>query len=476
MNRRPPHHRNTAKRHKKPAKNVQNKNNLPKNAAQIELTITHIGGRGDGIGKASYTHNYQTAEHSVFVPDALPDEVVIVQPLSLTGQGIQAELRELVTASPARKNPDCGASPACGGCQFQHMSPPAYQSWKSQNLLSIIEKAELNPVEWREDYFASPHARRRARLAFRRRKDDALIGFRERGSHQIIYPTDCSILKEEIKTLIAQMRDDLLLALDNGMTGEVDITLCDNGCDVSLQCDSNWPQKTLTDLTQKAAMLDIARLSLVEKNQPATLLFVKQAPALHWQLPQGASEPTATLHPAPSSFLQADGDAEMVMKTDIFNALAGAQNILDLFAGSGTLSAPLLFQSPPPQKIAAYDSVKDALSAYDQIAFKQGLSMHLETTARNLFDAPLTPKELEGFDAAIIDPPRAGAIAQMPALAQSAIPTLIMVSCNPHSFARDAGILTKGGYDCQWARHIDQFALSAHSEIIACFTKEIIEA
>ena len=467
--------RNSAKRNAKSQNRKAAKNNLPKNAAPIALTITHIGGRGDGVGTAEYQHNYQTKTHAVFVPDTLPGEEVLAQPYNLTGQGIQANLTELRTPSPSRKAPDCEASPACGGCQFQHFKTQDYQSWKQKNLISLLEKAGIIPEQWRDDYFAEPHKRRRARLAIRRRKSDVLIGFRERASHQIIYPTGCTILHPDIMAMIAFLRDDLLLSLGDCMTGEVEITLCDNGCDISLHGDESWPSDVITQMTARAASSDIVRISLVEKGGAHTPIFVKETPFIRWQLPEGADRAFVTLTPAPASFLQADSSAEEIMRTDIFNALCGAEKILDLFAGSGTLSAALLFQSPPPLKICAYDSVPDALAAFDKIADSSGHSMHLETTARNLFDAPLTPKELEGFGAAIIDPPRAGAIAQMPALAASDIPQIIMVSCNPYSFARDAAMLQDGGYACQWARHIDQFALTAHSEIMALFTKEPLD-
>ena len=464
---------------------AQKSNQLAKNAPAIELTISHIGGRGDGVGTADYTHNYQTKSHHVFVPDTLPGEVVLVQPSSLNGQGISAKLSELISPSPQRKEPDCSASPACGGCQFQHMAQEFYRAWKSENVKSVLAKSDITPAQWYDDYFAKPYQRRRARLAFRRRKDDVLIGFRERGSHHIIYPQDCTMLDSELMNLVDGLRDNLLLGLHSGMTGEVELTLCDNGCDVTLHPDetssgTSWPADIITTMTVAAGALPIARLSLMEKaaqNAPAqaALLYMKDAPFIKWQMPEGAAYKQVKITPAASAFLQADRAAEAVMQADIFRALQGANHILDLFSGSGTLSAPLLFQNPPPHKITAFDSVPEALAVYDHLADNHGLSMHLKTQMRHLFDAPLTQKELEAFDAAIIDPPRAGAITQMPAIAASQIAKVMMVSCNPHSFARDARILIDGGYECQWARHIDQFALTSHSEIVALFTKQILD-
>lgn len=451
---------------------AQNKGALPKNAPQITLTISHIGGRGDGVGVASYTHHYQTKEHQVFVPNTLPGEEVIAQPHTLNGQGIQADLRELVTSSDDRKEPDCNAYPACGGCQFQHMQTPSYEAWKSAQLQAVLTKFGITPEEWRTPYQAPMQSRRRARLAFRRRRDDVIIGFRARASHHIIPPDACSILDKAIMTLLDTLRDDIFLCLEEGMIGDVDITSCDEGLDVTCHVTEEWPASVISQLTMRAAQTAIGRLSLAPKGQAPYLLFTNELPTITWHLPASASQQTIQLHPAPASFLQADRGAEQLMISDIFETLAKSDMILDLFAGSGTLSAPLLFRDVPPRKIAAYDSVKDALACYEEIAHKNGKATALDTHQRNLFDAPLTAKELEGFDAVIIDPPRAGATAQMPALAASHIPHIMMVSCNPHSFAKDAQLLQQGGYRCIWARHIDQFVLTSHSELIAYFHKE----
>ena len=339
-------------------------------------------------------------------------------------------------------------------------------------LQSALDKFSLTPATWLASYFSKNQARRRARLALRRRKHDALIGFRERASHQIIAPTGCAILVPEIMSVIAVLRDDLFLCLEDGATGEVEITLCDNGCDITFLADHPWPLSVTTALTQRAASYEIARLTLHAPKQPPDLLFTKHAPEITWQMPKAHTAKSLTLHPAPHSFLQADTQAEALMQDDILNALSHCDHILDLFAGSGTLSAPLLTRPKRPDRIAAYDSVPEALGCYTKLADQHGMSMQLTTTMRNLFHAPLTPAELAGFDGAIIDPPRAGASAQMPALAASAIGTIIMVSCNPHSFARDAALLTQGGYHFDWIRLIDQFKATAHCEVIACFTKK----
>jgi 23S rRNA (uracil1939-C5)-methyltransferase len=80
-------------------------------------------------------------------------------------------------------------------------------------------------------------------------------------------------------------------------------------------------------------------------------------------------------------------------------------------------------------------------------------------------------EDLAPYDAAIIDPPRAGAEAQVRELAASGVAQIGFVSCNPVTFARDAKTLTDGGYRLDWVQVVDQFRWSPHVELAASFTR-----
>ena len=96
------------------------------------------------------------------------------------------------------------------------------------------------------------------------------------------------------------------------------------------------------------------------------------------------------------------------------------------------------------------------------------------TETRDLFRNPLLPEDLNPFgaayDAVVIDPPRAGAEAQVAELAQARTPKLAYVSCNPITFARDAETLVKAGYTLDWVQVVDQFRWSSHTELVASLT------
>ena len=147
---------------------------------------------------------------------------------------------------------------------------------------------------------------------------------------------------------------------------------------------------------------------------------------------------------------------------DLVREEAGdARRVADLFSGCGTFALALA----DTYAVHAVDSTSaqiDALAA----AAKAGRA-NLTTETRDLFRRPLLASELARFDCVVLDPPRPGAQAQAQTLAQSAVPDVLYVSCNPASFARDARILIDGGYRLARVVPLDQFLWSPHVELFA---------
>jgi 23S rRNA (uracil1939-C5)-methyltransferase len=167
--------------------------------------------------------------------------------------------------------------------------------------------------------------------------------------------------------------------------------------------------------------------------------------------------------PPPGAFLQAVAAAEHEMAQIVTEAIVGVARVADLFCGIGTFALPLARNS----RVLAVDSDARLLGALNAAARRaQGLKP-IETKQRDLSRTPLAPKELEGFDAVVFDPPRAGAKAQAERLAQSRVPLVVAVSCDPGTLARDLRILVDGGYGLESVAPIDQFLFSAHVEAVA---------
>ena len=90
---------------------------------------------------------------------------------------------------------------------------------------------------------------------------------------------------------------------------------------------------------------------------------------------------------------------------------------------------------------------------------------------RDLFRSPLQPDELNRLDAVVLDPPRAGARAQIAEIAKSTVARVAYVSCNPSSWARDAAVLSAAGFRLAKLRPVGQFRWSTHVELISLFVR-----
>ena len=205
-------------------------------------------------------------------------------------------------------------------------------------------------------------------------------------------------------------------------------------------------------LPQIAAMHRLARLSWEDE-----VLYQTEPPGLVFG--------RARVCPPPGGFLQATPQGEAALQHAMREAVAGARRLADLFAGCGTFSVPLAEDA----EVHAVEGEAAALAALDAgWRATQGLK-RVSTEARDLFRRPLLPDELARFDAIVIDPPRAGAEAQIRQIARARVPLVGAVSCNPVTFARDARLLTEAGYRLDWVQVVDQFRWSAHVELAARF-------
>jgi 23S rRNA (uracil1939-C5)-methyltransferase len=173
----------------------------------------------------------------------------------------------------------------------------------------------------------------------------------------------------------------------------------------------------------------------------------------------------------PGAFVQAVQQSEAILRDLVTAAIDGApatpRRIADLFCGVGTFTLALARRAG----VLAVDSDRVAVAALAAGArHAQGLKP-IEAKVRDLMREPLTVRELEPFGAVVLDPPRAGAQAQARELARSGVETVVAVSCDPGTLARDAQILSDGGYAIASVTPIDQFVYAAHVETVAVLTK-----
>lgn len=134
-------------------------------------------------------------------------------------------------------------------------------------------------------------------------------------------------------------------------------------------------------------------------------------------------------------------------------------HIADFYAGCGALTFPLSTLG----RVTAFEGNEEMADAISRAAGESPVTVE----RRDLVRQPLSTTELNTFDAAVFDPPRAGARPLAEALANSTIPTVVAVSCNPSTLARDLRLLIDGGYRIDRVTPIDQFPWSSHLEAVA---------
>jgi 23S rRNA (uracil1939-C5)-methyltransferase len=240
--------------------------------------------------------------------------------------------------------------------------------------------------------------------------------------------------------------------------GEVALALTrgEDGIDLAVSGGKPLDQSLFSALAALAERADLARLSW-----DGEIVVARRAVAQRFG--------RARVVPPPGAFLQATPEGEAALVAAMREAVGPARRLADLFAGSGTFALPLAEAA----EVHAVEGDAAMLAALDA-GWRQAQGLHLVTTeARDLFRRPLMPGELRGFDAVVIDPPRAGAEAQTGAIADSDVRIVAAVSCNPVSFARDARILCRGGFALDWVQVVDQFRWSPHVELAARFSRRL---
>jgi 23S rRNA (uracil1939-C5)-methyltransferase len=122
-------------------------------------------------------------------------------------------------------------------------------------------------------------------------------------------------------------------------------------------------------------------------------------------------------------------------------------------------------------RVTAIDSDQPALDALSRAAQATSGLKKVTVQKRDLFRLPVPAMELSPFDVVVFDPPRQGAEAQAREISKSKAKTVIAVSCNAATFARDAAILIGGGYRLVRVTPVDQFKYTAHVEMVALFVR-----
>lgn len=395
------------------------------------IEIIGIGSAGDGDGA-----------NGRFVPFALPGET-----WRATTEG---GFERTGAASPIRVTPPCRHFGVCGGCLMQHVQHEAYAAWKRDLIVNAFHHhgLDLTMAPLVETPVGS---RRRVVMTAQRTRSGLVLGFHVRGSHGLVDLAMCPVSVPEIVASLSDLR--ALLAGLLAPNQEVHLTVLATrlGLDVAIDA-----ERALTPAQRQTIAAASSFLRVSWRGEPV----VTRGPVT-------LDVDNIAMTVPPRGFVQAVAAAEQTLRAAVIEGIGRARHVADLFCGAGTFTLALARSA----RVSAYDGDQALIDALNTSARHAHGLKPIVTTRRDLFREPLSARELGAFEAVVLDPPRAGAKAQVETLAKSTVPAIIYVSCNPATLARDARMLTDNGYRIDAVTPVDQFLWSDHVEVIVRFSR-----
>lgn len=395
----------------------------------------------------------------VYIERTLPGDRVVAK-VQKSGGLLRGTVSQLVAASPHRVSPPCPHFEVCGGCSLQHADARFYQDWKAGVVRTALERQGIAPEGWRAPVFLPAATRRRVTFAALKKKNRVTLGYFRRRTHQVADIATCLVADPAIMALRAQLVTALVPVLQEDKPADIFIQAADSGRELVIT--GPVGQKGFPDLAVHEAVAEIAhtlkvnRVAWRRREQDSPEVMLEVAPVF-------ATFGGFDVALPPLAFLQPTKPGELALTAAVMDALPAKGTFADLFSGSGTFAGSMLARGP----VDAFENAEAAVRALDRAKGPRPL----KAQRRDLFASPLDAGELTRYDAIVFDPPRIGAEEQARTLADSDVPAVIGVSCNPITFARDARILVDGGYTLDSVQVVDQFVWSHHVELVGVFSR-----
>lgn len=429
----------------------------------VTAAITALDPDGRGIT--------QVDGKTVYVQGALPGEQVSFVYSRKRRDYDEGRVERVLEASADRAEPGCPQFGICGGCALQHLQPAVQIRFKQDALIRVLDQVGgvtpheiLQPLTDGESW----GYRQKARLGVKyvAKKNKVLVGFRERGSSFLTDTERCPILDPRVGELITP-----LSALIGGLSvrdriPQIEVAMGDDACVLIFRLlapASGEDRQRLLRFgeTQRVAVY-------IQDGGPETVKPLNGAGVeLNYQLPADQLQ----LRFLPGDFTQINAGLNRLMVAQalrLLNPLAG-DRVLDLFCGLGNFTLPLARRCLTATGVEGDTGL---VARAEDNARRNGID-NARFYATDLYQTPSDAPWLgQGYDKALLDPPRSGAsevIEQLPALG---IERIVYVSCYPETLARDAGALVnKHGYRMLSAGMMDMFPHTAHMESIALFQR-----
>ncbi len=465
--------KNSPRRRAAPAKSVTPDPNFV--APQLEIDSLDMEVRGVG---RTVNENGELGK-VIFVEGALPGERVSYSSYRKPSFE-QAQVVSVLREAVIRTQPKCQFFGTCGGCSMQHLDVRAQIAVKQRVLEDNLQHLSKLRAEtmFRPIHGPSWGYRYRARLTVRHveKKGGVLVGFHERKSSYVADMTSCEVLPPHVSAMLVPLRHLVAGLSIRDRMPQIELAV---GADVTALVLRILEPLTDADEALLRAFADEYNVQfwLQPKGPDTVYPFYPLDRELAYTLPEFAIRMLFK----PTDFTQVNHQINRVLVARALSLLVPEPNdrVLDLFCGIGNFTLPLARLS---REVVGIEGSEALTTRALENAKANGVDGHTLFACRNLFEVTSDDMRVFGaFDKFLIDPPREGALAVSKALADLAqageeafLPKrIVYVSCNPPTFARDAGLLVhEAGYRMKGAGVVNMFPHTSHLESIALFERD----
>jgi 23S rRNA (uracil1939-C5)-methyltransferase len=436
-------------------------------AAELEADIADLAHDGRGVARID--------GKAVFVAGALEGERVRLRLRQRHRHFDEAEVVEVLSASPHRVEPKCAHFGVCGGCSLQHLDAAAQIVAKQRVLADNFARiGKVEPASWLPPLVDEPWGyRRKGRLSVRAvaKKGRVLVGFREDANPRYVADIrHCDVVHPALGTRIEAI-SELVGSLDAAADiAQIEFAAGDDAIALvfrHLQPLSESDRAALVGFGRQhgfAIYLQPGGLSSVHPLWP-------ESPRLAFKLSPGGGADDVELEFRPLDFVQVNAGMNQRMMTRAMELLDPQPDdrVLDLFCGLGNFTLPIARRVA---EVAGVEGEHGLVERAGENAQRNGIA-NAGFHVANLFeDQRGADWARQPWDKLLLDPPRAGADQVLAYLPHKATRRVVYVSCHPASLARDAGILVnQHGFRLSAAGVMDMFPHTAHVESIAVFER-----
>jgi len=421
----------------------------------IELAIKRLDLNGCGV--AHYN------KKPVFVSGALPNEVVQAKIIEQKSKFLRANTIEVLETGQQRQTPKCQHFKSCGGCDIQHLVATEHIPFKQDKVTELFHRNGLTAqLPWQTPITDQPwQYRRKARIGVQYgKKGGVTIGFRQKNTNTLTAITSCVVLVEPLQGIFPLLKKAIESLSVTKAIGHIEVIATDKVTVVFRQL-------------KKLSEHDISQLLQLANTHSWQLLLDNGneiVPITSFSDLSYTLNENLTINFNLKDFIQVNHEVNLMMVSQAIDWLSCNKQdvVLDLFCGLGNFSLPIA---------KLVDSVIGVEGVDSMVAQASKNAADNQLTNTEFYQANLAENWLEapwgklGFTKALLDPARAGAFEALEQLIALHIPTIVYVSCDPATLARDSNLLVSNGYQIVKIAIMDMFSQTKHIETMVLFQK-----